>query len=102
MLARAGNVEERIPAWEEFSGPTTGTVALPNRLCWSGNPHFDVADPRRRLTLYLTLIGEGQRADLARWINWNLLLDDWPKVRRLTATDLIRVWGNLLPELAAA
>jgi hypothetical protein len=102
MLARDGTVDERIPAWDEFAGPSAGTVELPNRLCWSGSPVFNVADPRRRLTLYLTLIGEGQRADLARWVNWGHLRDDWPKVRRLTARDLISVWESLLPDLAAA
>jgi hypothetical protein len=62
---------------------------------------FDVTDPRRRLTLYTTLIGEGQRADLAQWINWAHLIEDWPKVRRLTARDLIGVWEKQLPDLAA-
>jgi hypothetical protein len=102
MLARSGDVAERIPHRDEFAGPSLGVIELPNRLCWSGSPEFDITDPRRRLTLYLTLIGEGQRADLARWINWALLVKDWPKVRLLTAKDLTRVWEDLLPDLAAA
>jgi len=101
MLSRAGGVVGRIPSRGEFAGPAVGLVALPNRLCWSGSPVFDVTDPRRRLTLYTTLIGEGQRADLARWINWAHLIEDWPKVRRLTARDLIGVWEMQLPDLAA-
>lgn len=101
MLARAGSVADRIPCRGEFAGPSIGLVELPNRLCWSGRPVFDVTDPRRRLTLYTTLIGEGQRADLARWINWAHLIEDWPKVRRLTARDLIGVWEKQLPDLAA-
>ena len=102
MLARDGTVGDRIPDWDEFAGPSEGTVELPNRLCWSGSPVFDVVDPRRRLTMYLTLIGEGQRADVARWVNREHLRDDWPKVRRLTAKDLITVWETLLPDLASA
>ncbi|GAA2605447.1 hypothetical protein [Paractinoplanes durhamensis] len=101
MLSRAGNVADRIPGQGEFAGPAVGLVELPNRLCWSGSPVFDVTNPPRRLTLYTTLIGEGQRADLARWINWAHLIEDWPKVRRLTARDLIGVWEKQLPDLAA-
>ena len=79
MLARDGTVDGRIPAWDEFAGPSMGTVELPNRLCWSGSPVFDVADPRRRLTLSITLIGEGQRADVARWVNREHLRADWQR-----------------------
>jgi hypothetical protein len=102
MLSREGNVADRIPGRDQFAGPAAGLVELPNRLCWSGNPVFDVADPRRRLTLYTTLIGEGQRADLARWISWPHLVQDWSKIRRLTVRDLIGAWETQLPDLAAA
>jgi hypothetical protein len=102
MLASEGRVADRIPARAEFNGPATGTVELPIWLCWSGNPVFDVADPRQRLTLYQTLLGDGQREDLARWINWALLVGDWPKTRRLTSSDLTATWEALLPALTAA
>lgn len=100
-LARAGQMAGRIPEWEEFAGPATGVVALPNRLCWSGNPLFNVGDQRERLTLYTTLLGEGQREDIARWVNPQHLVADWPSVRRLTARNLISVWESRLPTLAA-
>lgn len=101
-LARAGQVEGRIPEWDEFAGPATGVVTLPNQLCWSGNPRFNVGDKRERLTLYTTLLGEGRREDIARWMNPQHLVADWPSVRRLTARDLISVWETRLPPLAAA
>jgi hypothetical protein len=101
-LARTGDMTDRIPAWDEFTGPQTGVVELPNRLYWSGTPTFDVENPPRRLTLCTTLIGDGQRADLALWINRDLLVEDWPKIRMLTARTLIRAWESLLPELATA
>jgi hypothetical protein len=101
-LARTGDIADRIPAWDEFAGPQTGVVELPNSLYWSGVPAFDVENAPRRLTLYTTLIGEGQRADLAQWINRDLLVRDWPKIRMLTARVLIRAWESLLPELATA
>ncbi|MEV6345432.1 hypothetical protein [Actinoplanes sp. NPDC051851] len=101
-LARTEDMTDRIPTWDEFTGPRTGVVELPNRIFWSGVPAFDVENAPRRLTLYTTLIGDGQRADLARWINRDLLVRDWPKIRMLTAQVLVRAWEGLLPELAAA
>lgn len=101
-LARTGDMADRIPAWDEFAGPQSGVVELPNRLYWSGAPAFDVENPPRRLTLYTTLIGDGQRDDLARWIDRDLLVGDWPKIRMLTAGVLVRAWERVLPELAAA
>jgi hypothetical protein len=78
----------------------TGVVRLPNRLCWSGNPRFDVGDRRERLTLYTTLLGEGRRDDIARWVIPEHLRADWPSVRRLTARELISVSESRLPPLA--
>jgi hypothetical protein len=101
MLASEGRVADRIPTRHEFTGPATGSVELPIRLCWSGDPVFDVNDSHQRLTLYTTLLGEGKREDLARWIHWALLVADWPKIRRLTSRDLISTWETLLPALAA-
>jgi hypothetical protein len=100
-LARAGQVAGRIPEWEEFAGPATGVVALPNRLSWSGRSSFDVSDWHERLTLYTTLLGEGQREDIARWVNPQHLVADWPSIRRLTARNLISAWESRLPALAA-
>jgi len=101
-LARSGHVAGRVPEWEELAGPATGVVTLPNRLCWSGRNSFDVGDRRERLTLYTTLLGEGRREDIARWVNSQHLVADWPSVRRLTARNLISVWESRLPALAAA
>ncbi|GAA2499098.1 hypothetical protein [Winogradskya humida] len=101
-LARTGQMAGRIPAWEEFTGPAAGVVALPNRLSWSGRSSFDVSDQHERLTLYTTLLGEGRREDLARWMHTQHLVADWPSIRRLTARNLISVWESRLPALAAA
>ena len=91
---------DRIPDWDEFAGPATGMVELPNRLFWSGDRCFDVNDQGDRLTLYTTLIGEGRREDLARWVHPQRLIESWPQIRRLTARNLIGVWEVRLPMLA--
>lgn len=75
---------------------------LPNRLCWSGPADFDVTDLRQRLTLYTTLLDCGQHDDASAYLNPELLEQDWPKIRRLTARQLIHVWEQQLPQLAAA
>jgi hypothetical protein len=101
-LTRTGQMADRIPEWDEFAGPATGVVTLPNRLYRSGDARFDVGDRRERLTLYTTLLGEGRRKDIARWVNPQHLVADWSSVRRLTARDLISVWESCLPALATA
>ncbi len=102
VLAVAGQLSDRIPTWDRLVGPATGVITLPNRLCWSGDPRFDIADKSERLNLYTTLVGEGQREDIARWINPRHLTTDWPSIRRLTVRDLISIWESRLPILAAA
>jgi hypothetical protein len=93
---------ERIPdSLSLLTGPVHGRVRLPVRLAWSGLDDFDVSDTRERLTLYRTLIDCGQRQDIVRYVNADLLRQDWPLIRRLTARRLIAVWERRLPGLAA-
>ncbi|GAA2638833.1 hypothetical protein Adu01nite_78280 [Paractinoplanes durhamensis] len=39
---------------------------------------------------------------IAEYVNPDLLAQDWPKIRRLTARQLVRLWEQRLPQLAAA
>jgi hypothetical protein len=103
LPSRFADANRRIPqSWRDLKGPATGVVHLPNRLCWSGPADFDVTNPGQRLTLYTTLLDCGQRDDAAAYLNPDLLQLDWPKIRRLTARQLIQVWEQQLPQLAAA
>ncbi|MCI4064337.1 hypothetical protein MRQ36_17725 [Micromonospora sp. R77] len=102
LPSRLAGAAERIPeSLASLAGPDEGRVTLPLRLAWSGLTEFDVADPRQRLTLYRTLIDCGQRYDITRYVNADLLRQDWPRIRRLTARRLVAVWERRLPELAA-
>ena len=93
---------DRIPAsLAQLTGPDHGRVELSVRLAWSGLTEFEVADPRQRLTLYRTLLDCGQRDDIIRYVNANLLRRDWPRIKRLTARRLVALWERQLPELAA-
>jgi hypothetical protein len=103
LPSRFAEADRRIPrSWQELQGPAAGVVRLPNRLCWSGPADFDVADAGQRLTLYTTLLDCGQRDDVTEYVNPDLLEQDWPKIRRLTARQLVRLWEQRLPQLAAA
>lgn len=66
-----------------------------------GSQRLDVADPGQRLTLCCALLDCGQRADIVEYVNAALLLQEWPRIRRLTSRRLIAIWERLLPDLAA-
>ena len=103
LPSRFAEAHRRIPrSWQQLRGPAAGVVHLPNRLCWSGPADFDVTDAGQRLTLYTTLLDCGQLDDVAKYINPDLLAQDWPKIRRLTARQLIQLWEQQLPILALA
>ncbi|MFC0004525.1 hypothetical protein [Micromonospora siamensis] len=102
LPSRLIGVADRIPeSLSALRGPTEGRVSLPLRLAWTGLSEYDVSDPRQRLTLYRTLIDCGQRGDIMRYVNAQLLHADWPRIRRLTARRVIAIWERRLPELAA-
>jgi hypothetical protein len=99
---RYAGVEARIPeAWDELRGPASGVVHLPNRLAWSGLTDFDVADPGDRFALFCILLDCGQRADIGRYVNGDLLRTEWPRLRRATTSQITRRWEQRLPGLAA-
>lgn len=103
LPSRLIGAADRIPAaLALLDGPEHGRVTLPVRLAWSGPAEFDVSDPRERLTLYCLLLDCGQRDDIVRYVNAELLRRDWPRIRRLTARRLVALWERRLPDLSTA
>jgi hypothetical protein len=103
LPSRLIGVADRVPgSLGSLAGPENGVVVLPVRLAWSGPKTFDVTDPKERLTLYRTLLDCGQREDIVRYVNAELIVHDWPRIRRLTARRVIAVWESQLPDLASA
>lgn len=49
---------------------------------------YDVSKPRRRTGLYRTVLHEGLRDDLPRYLNQDLLLQLWPLLRALVGPVL--------------
>jgi hypothetical protein len=84
----------------ELVGPSQGVVDLPLHVVWSGVSSFSVERPRACMSLYRIVLAEGQRQDLIRFLNKDLLLAQWPVLRRLVSRNLREVWEEVFPELA--
>lgn len=93
----------RLPAsLDELAGPEHGPVELPLHVAWSGLRTYDLDRPRLRMGMYRTVLAEGQREDLVRLLNRDLLVAQWPVLRRLVSRHVRAVWEDAFPELAPA
>ncbi|MCZ4602444.1 hypothetical protein O3S80_01360 [Streptomyces sp. Lzd4kr] len=92
----------RLPAsLEELTGPVAGTVELPLHVVWSGRRSYGLDQPRSRMSLYRTVLTEGQRQDLVAFLNSDLLVAQWPVLRTLISRPLRDAWEGRFAELAA-
>jgi hypothetical protein len=72
----------RLPAsLDDLHGPQQGVVVLPRHLSRPGLREFDIADGRLRRSLYGIVLTRGRRNDMARFVNPQLLQEDWPLLR---------------------
>jgi len=86
---------------DELTGPTTGTVTLPQHLDWSGNASYDLDRPARLASMYRTVLMEaGAADDLRVWIDGGALARLWPTL--WLPPPLRRLWEGRFPELSAA
>uniref|UniRef100_UPI002F90D9D0 hypothetical protein n=1 Tax=Streptomyces longwoodensis TaxID=68231 RepID=UPI002F90D9D0 len=101
--SRWAHVAERLPArLEELSGPATGTVELPLHLAWSGLRRFEVSDEKLLLGLYRIVLTNGLREDLTGYLNADLLVRHWPRLRIALGKPVRTCWEQRFPELVAA
>ncbi|MGW7355427.1 hypothetical protein ACWGI0_01725 [Streptomyces sp. NPDC054802] len=92
----------RLPeSLDELHGPTQGVVDLPLHMAWSGMTSYDLGKPRQRMGLYRTVLHEGLRDDLPRYLNQDLLLQLWPVLRTLVGRTVRAVWEDAFPKLAS-
>ncbi|MBR8642145.1 hypothetical protein KEF29_29550 [Streptomyces tuirus] len=90
----------RLPAsLGDLAGPVQGPVELRLHVAWSGLRTYDLDRPRQRMSLYRTVLAEGQRADLVAFLNRDLLLAQWPDLRTLISTHIRVVWEEAFSEL---
>lgn len=76
--SHAGRLPERI---EELRGPAKGVIVLPRHLAFPGMRECDVTDDSVRRNMYGIVLTQGQRNDVARFLNPTLLRQDWPLIR---------------------
>lgn len=86
----------------ELAGPAHGSVQLPLHVAWSGLTRFDLDRPRSRMSMYRTVLAEGQHDDLVTLLNRDLLMDQWPVLRTLIGRAVRDAWETAFPELASA
>ncbi|WP_406729112.1 hypothetical protein WJ438_37420 [Streptomyces sp. GD-15H] len=90
----------RLPtSLEDLAGPATGMVHLPLHVVWSGRRSYGLGRPRSRMSLYRTVLAEGQRQDLIAFLNRDLLIAQWPILRTLISRPLRDAWESHFPEL---
>jgi hypothetical protein len=69
---------DRLPARiEELRGPASGVVSLPRHLALPGMRECDVTDAATRRSMYGIVLTQGQRNDVARFLNPGYLREDW-------------------------
>jgi len=70
-------------------------------MAWSGMTSYDLGKPRQRMGLYRTVLHEGLRDDLPRYLNRDLFLEMWPVLRTLVGRTVRAVWEETFPQLAS-
>ncbi|UIX33456.1 hypothetical protein [Streptomyces sp. GQFP] len=93
---------DRLPdAIEDLTGPTHGQVPLPLHIAWSGLRSYDLDRRRQCMSLYRTVLAEGQRDDLVAFLHHDLLIEQWPVLRTLISRHIRAVWEDTFPELVS-
>jgi hypothetical protein len=83
----------------ELHGPASGPVEPPRHLWWSGDPVVNLDGRGQAAVFYESVLNAGSAADLAAWLNADLLAGLWPSLgmRR----DQQARWETANPQLAA-
>ena len=85
---------------DELRGPTTGIHQLPLHLDASARTHYDLSqDWARRAVLETVLTEAATKADLAAWVDRDVLLARWSTL--FLPFYVRRAWQAQHPELAA-
>jgi hypothetical protein len=103
-VSRAAVFEERyrtrLPeSLDDLTGPGHGTVQLPLHVAWSGQTAFNLDLPKACMHMYRIVLAEGQRGDVADFLNRDLLVRQWPILRNLVSRTVRKVWEAAFPEL---
>jgi hypothetical protein len=86
-LGPAGRLPDHI---DELHGPVRGVVMLPRSLAMPGMRECDLGDDASRRTLYTLLLTQGNRNEIVRLVNPELLSRDWPLMKNSMDPRLAR------------
>lgn len=82
----------------ELRGPAAGTVTLPVHIDWTPASTYDLAEPERVRTMLETVLREaGSEAEVAEWIDRDLLVEHWVALN--LPTFVRDAWESAHPEL---
>lgn len=102
LPSRWEGVADRVPeSLDDLRGPSSGVVALPLHLAWSGLREYDLDNPRLRRSMYQVVLAEGRRADVERYICADHLRGDWSNLRKLMGRPLRQAWEQHFPGLVS-
>jgi hypothetical protein len=76
-LGHAARLPDRLG---DLRGPAKGVVVLPRHLSWPGMRECDVTDDSTRRSMYGIVLTQGQAMDMKRYLNPDLLRQDWPLI----------------------
>jgi hypothetical protein len=92
--------QDRLPGTlDDLTGPAHGLVLLPPHVAWSGQTAFDLDQPKPCMHMYRIVLAEGQRDDVAAYLNRDLLVRQWPILRKLVSHTVRDVWESAFPDL---
>jgi hypothetical protein len=94
--------QNRLPtALDDLTGPAQGIVLLPLHVAWSGQTAFNLDQPKPCMHMYRIVLAEGQRDDVAAYLNRDLLVRQWPVLRKLISPTVRNVWESAFPDLSS-
>lgn len=100
---RWSHLVKRLPgSLDDLAGPDAGSVELPLHLAWSGLSCFSLDDEQLLLGLYRIVLTNGLREDITAYLNADLLMQHWPRLRIALGKPVRTCWEQRFPQLAAS
>ena len=87
---------EIVDQWDDLQGPTTGTITLPQRLCWAPYRTLDLSTIGGRRVLVREVMDNGTKQDQAHYLNGKIIQSVWNKMLLPPATR--KRWEAKFPD----
>ncbi|MGQ4477809.1 hypothetical protein [Streptomyces sp. SAS_276] len=72
---------------------------LPLHLAWSGLRTFDLDDEKLLLGMYRIVLTTGLRGDCLQFLDGDLLVAHWPRLRKMVGRGVRSAWEDAFPVL---